>query len=184
MKRIFLTLVVVSGALLLAALALGFAIGDPHSVSPATQKSMSYHLLVSVAALIFAVLVHSVLLTYFMGTGRWMEEVGLAYNLDARWSDDNRKLKYRTVPWMVLCLVLLLLNIPFGALSVDSMNWTLPGLGAISPSRVHLVVAVLTIVVNLAVNVIEYRAIRQNGELIVEVIGEVRRIRLERGLPV
>jgi len=42
---------------------------------------------------------------------------------------------------------------------------------------------VLTIVVNLAVNVIEYRSIARNSQLIGEVMQEVRRIRLERGLP-
>ena len=62
---------------------------------------MSYHLLLSVAALIFAALVHAVLLTYFMGTSRWMEEVRLAYKLDARWIEENRRLKYRTIPPMV-----------------------------------------------------------------------------------
>jgi hypothetical protein len=183
-KRIFLTLTVVSTLLLLASLILGFEIGDPHSVTPATRKFLSYHLLVSVAALIFAALVHAVLLTYFMGTSRWMLEARQAYKFDARWNEENRQLKYRAIPVMVLCLVLLISNIPLGAVSVDRNDWKVPGLGAISPSRVHLVVAVLTLVVNLAVNVVEYRAISRNSQLIEEVVGEVRRIREARGLPV
>ena len=134
---------------------------------------LSYHLLVSVAALIFAALVHAVLLTYFMGTSRWMEEARQAYKFDARWSEENRRLKYRTIPVMAVCLLLLISNIPLGAFAVDRADWTLPGLGAVSPSRVHLVFAVLTFVVNLAVNAMEYRAIRRNGELIAEVVGEV-----------
>jgi hypothetical protein len=56
--------------------------------------------------------------------------------------------------------------------------------GAISPSRAHLVFAVLTVVVNLAVNAVEYLAISRNGQLIEDVVGEVRRIREARGLPV
>ena len=72
-------------------------------------------------------------------------------------------------PVMVLCLLLLISNIP---------------LGAVGSSSVHLLVAILTIVVNLAVNALEYAAIRRNGELIAAVASEVRRIRETLGLPV
>lgn len=184
MKRIFLTLTILSTLLLLAALVLGFEIGDPRSVSRATRRLLSYHLLESVAALIFAALVHAVLLIYFMGTSRWMDEARQAYKFDASWSDENRRLKNRTIPVMAVCMLLLILNIPLGALSVDRPDWSVPGIGAVSPSRVHLVFAVLTVVINLAVNAMEYRAIRRNGQLIVEVVSEVRRIREARGLPV
>ena len=169
MKRIFLTLTVVSTLLLVTSFVLGCEIGDIRSVSPSTRKLLSYHLLISVAALIFAALVHAVLLTYFMGTSRWIEEARQAYKFDARWSDENRRLKYRAIPVMVLCLLLLISNIP---------------LGAVGSSSVHLLVAILTIVVNLAVNALEYAAIRRNGELIAAVVSEVRRIRETLGLPV
>jgi hypothetical protein len=183
MKRIFLTLTILCTALLIGAFALGFAIVDPRSVSAATRRLLNYHLLTSVASLIFAAFLHAVLLTYFMGTSRWMEEARLAYKLDIRWSEENRRLKYRTLPLMAACLIVLGLNIPLGAMSVDRGNWTLPGGHELSPPRVHFAFAVLTIVVNLAVNVIEYRSIARNSQLIGEVMQEVRRIRLERGLP-
>jgi hypothetical protein len=183
-KHIFLTLTVVSTLLLLASFGLGLEIGDPHSLAPLTRKLLSYHLLISVAALIFAALVHAVLLTYFMGTSRWLEEARQAYKFDIRWSEENRQLKYRTIPVMAVCLLVLIANIPLGALAVDRAPWVLPGVGSVSPSHVHLVFSLLTLVVNLAVNAMEYRAIRRNGELIVDVLGEVRRIREARGLPV
>jgi hypothetical protein len=168
-KRIFLALTVVSTLLLVASFVLGCEIGDIRSVSSWTRKLLSYHLLISVAALIFAALVHAVLLTYFMGTSRWIEEARQAYKFDARWSEENRRLKYRAIPTMVLCLLLLISNIP---------------LGAVASANVHLVVAILTLVVNLAVNAMEYAAIRRNGELIAAVVIEVRRIRETLGLPV
>ncbi len=183
MKRTFLTLAVVSTLLLIAAFVMGYQIGDARSVAASTRRLMSYHLLLSVAALIFAALVHAVLLTYFMGTSRWMDEVRLAYKLDARWIEENRRLKYRTIPPMVCCLVVLILNIPLGASAVDRGNWMLPGGHELSPSTLHLAFAVLTLIVNMAVNVREYRAIDRNGELIQEVVQEVRRIRQEHGLP-
>jgi hypothetical protein len=182
MKRIFLTLAIFSTVLFLVAFALGLEIGDPRSVSAATRRLMSYHVLLSVGALIFAALVHAVMLTYFMGTSRWMEEVRLAYKLDTRWSLQNRSLKYRVIPIMVACLVLLIANLPLGAFSVDRGDWMLAGY-ELSPSRVHLLFTILTIVANLAANALEYKAIERNGPLIGEVVQEVRRIRLEQGLP-
>jgi hypothetical protein len=168
-KRIFLTLTVVSTVLLMAAFVIGCEIGDLKNVSALTRKLLSYHILVSVAALIFAALVHAVLLTYFMGTSRWIEEARQAYKFDSRWSEENRRLKYRAIPVMVVCLLLLIGNIP---------------LGALAPPSVHLVFSILTIVINVAVNVMEYDAIRRNGELIDAVVGEVRRIRQALGLPI
>jgi hypothetical protein len=118
-----------------------------------------------------------------MGTSRWLEECRLAYKLDSHWNDENRRLKYQTIPVMAACLIVLILNIPLGAISVDRANWALPGGAELSPARVHLWFSILTIAVNLAVNALEYRAIRRNGELIAEVVQEVRRIRHEHGLP-
>jgi hypothetical protein len=84
---------------------------------------------------------------------------------------------------MAVCLVVLIVNIPLGAIAVDRGNWTLPGGHEFSPSTVHFLFAILTIVVNLAVNAIEYKAIERNSELIAGVVQEVRRIRQEHGLP-
>lgn len=184
MKRIFLTLAVLGTLLLLASLLQGFEIGDLRKPTPAARKLLSYHLLVSVAALIFAALVHAVHLIYFMGTSRWMDETRQAYQFDSRYGEENRRLKYRTIPVMAVCLLLLIANIPFGALAVDQTNWQVPGLGAVSTTRVHLVFALVTMVVNVAVNAMEYGAIGRNSELIAGVLEEVRRIREARGLPV
>jgi len=178
-NRIFLTLALFATLLLVAALVLGLNIGDPRSVAESTRSTLSYHLLTAVAALIFAALVHAVLLTYFMGTGRWIEETSRAYKLDPRWHNENRRLKNRTIPAMAACLVVLILNVPLGALAVDSGDWNLPGVGAISPTRTHFLFALVTIAVNIVVNAIEYREIKRNGELIAEIVAEVRRIRGE-----
>jgi hypothetical protein len=183
-SRIFTTLASLATLILVAALILGFLIGDPRDVSEATRKAMSLHVLTSVAALIFGVLVHAVLLTYFMGTSRWMEEVRLAYQLDTRYSLENRRLKYRTIPPMVLAVIVLIFTIPSGALSVDAGNWTLFGVLTMSPAAAHRTYSLFAIVFNAAVNVIEYRAVRRNGELVASVLEDVRRIRVAQGRPV
>ena len=184
MKRIFLTLALVSIGLLVAAFTLGWIAGDPRSADESVQRSMSLHRLVSLAALIFAAFVHAIMLTYFMGTGRWLEETALAYRLGDRWSVANRALKYRTLPSMVLCLLLLIATGACGAAIDPAGSLGFRGWGAISGATIHFLLGVTTVFVNGLVHGIEYQSIGRNSVLIDSVMEEVRRIRLEKGLPV
>ncbi|MDB4638213.1 hypothetical protein OAF24_04875, partial [bacterium] len=76
MSRIFSSLCVVSTILLIVALVLGLNIDDAKELS--SRGAVSNHMLMALAALVFALLVHAILLTYFMGTGRWLEETSNA----------------------------------------------------------------------------------------------------------
>ena len=100
MKRIFTTLAILSTAGLATAFGYGLAIGD----AKALDSGVDLHFGLAMIALILAALVHAIVLTYFMGTGRWMEETTKAYHLDDRWRGESNALKYRTVPAMVVCL--------------------------------------------------------------------------------
>ncbi|MFM7867460.1 MAG: hypothetical protein ACKPHU_24870, partial [Planctomycetaceae bacterium] len=53
-----------------------------------------------------------------------------------------------------------------------------------SDSLLHFSMAIATWCVNLLVNVTQYFRIAGNSAIVEAVLGEVRRIRLERGLPV
>src|ERR1700690_3195758 len=72
MVRIFLPLAALSICSLVFAMILGLTIDDPKVL--AAQAGVQYHFLAALAALVFATLVHAIVLTYFMGTGRWIEE--------------------------------------------------------------------------------------------------------------
>ena len=52
-------------------------------------------------ASLLAIMVHAVALTYFMGTGRWIEETCTAYKLGEEGRTANVRLKYRIIPGMV-----------------------------------------------------------------------------------
>ena len=103
--------------LLAAAFLLGLLIGDPRVADVQVQAEVSAHFLTAVGALVFAALVHAIVLTYFMGTGRWIEETGNSYPLPAGLREDCRRLKYRVIPSMAACLVLLILAGATGAAS-------------------------------------------------------------------
>ena len=181
MVRIFVTLGAVSTVLLVVAFALGLSIGDGNSGDVTVQSGNThYHVLTALFGLIVAFLVHAIVLTYFVGTGRWVEETSNAYKLPEGWKQQGRTLKYRTLPSMVVALLLLILAGVFGAAAdVGFTGWL-----GLSAATIHLLVVVVALIVNLLVNIQEFHAIHHNGQLIDGVMQEVRRIRQARGLPV
>jgi hypothetical protein len=183
-QRIFLSLAVFSTLLFIAAFVLGLAIdADQHAPTQTAWAGLRNHSLTALAALIFGALVHAIVLTYFMGTGRWIEETSHAYRLPEAWMGESRSLKYRTIPAMVVSLVLLILTGASGAAvdpgsSVDFRGW-----GPLSATMIHFLLSATTLGINVLVNIWEYLAIQRNHVLIQKVLQEVRRMREERGLP-
>ncbi len=101
MKRIFLTLAVLANITLLIAFMLGWQVGDPMKLNgrdPDVNRRIGTHLLVGLGALTSATMVHALLFTYFMGTGRWIEETSQAYSLPIEWYRQNQRIKYGILP--------------------------------------------------------------------------------------
>ncbi|MSR59871.1 MAG: hypothetical protein EXS05_19905 [Planctomycetaceae bacterium] len=184
MTRFFSTLAIVSTFALLATFWLGWQIDDASSGDRVALGRVTMHLLTAVAALLFAVFVHAIVLTYFMGTGRWLEETCAAYSLGNGWQARSRNLKWRMYPVMILSLVLLIATGAFGGAADPASALGFKGIGPLTAAQVHQSVAVLTMLLNAAVNVLEFQALRKNAAVINDVLAEVRRIRLERGLAV
>ncbi len=184
MTRIFITLATCSTIVLGTAFWLGWGIGDASLRDAAVQSRVAVHFLTGVAALVFAVLVHALVITYFMGTGRWLEETCTAYRLGDSWQVRSRTLKWRLYPAMVGSLLLLILTGAFGGAADPASAVGFKGIGSLTAAQVHLSVSIVTLVINAAVNVFEYMALRGNGLLVHDVLAEVRRIRVERGLDV
>jgi hypothetical protein len=184
MTRIFLTLAICSTGTLLAAVWLGLEVGDASVRATAVQSRVAVHFLTGVAAIVFAVLVHAVVVTYFMGTGRWLEETCNAYRLGPAWQTGSKQLKWRLYPAMVTSLLLLIVTGASGGAADPASAVGFKGWGSLSAAQVHLAVAGLALAINAAVNIAEYVALSRNGRLVNEVLQEVRRIRSERGLEV
>ncbi len=184
MSRIFLSLAVFSTILLVVVFTFGLTIGDPKATDEITRALMQWHFRTALAGLVFACLVHAVMLTYFMGTGRWIEDTSKAYRLSDRWGQQSRSLKNRTFPAMIVAVLLLVVAGAFGAAvdpgsSVDFRGWF-----GLSPNSIHLLIASIALAVNFLVNIREFQSIDRNGQLIEQVLQEVRHIREEHGLPV
>jgi len=184
MKRIFLTLAVISTVILFTALVLGLNIRPALSQNrDAAASAIDSHMGMALFALIAAAMVHSIVLTYFMGTGRWMEETSRAYHLQETWKAESKSLKYRMIAGMTFCLVLLIFTGALGMATGTRAFKGFPDYG-ISAGTVHFTSAALAITLNLIVNVQQYLAISRNSQLVDSIMSEVRRIRTEKGLPV
>lgn len=163
---------------------LGLMIDDPKARTDAAQAGVQYHFLAALAALVFATLVHAIVLTYFMGTGRWIEETSNTYRLDPQLHAESARIKYRTIGMMVICFVFLVFTGALGAAADPASPMQSQGFGGISAARCHLIVALTTMAANLFVNWLEFRALEKNGEIVDQVLAQVRRIRIEKGLAV
>ena len=184
MTRIFSSLATVCLVALCASFWLGWSIGDARVNDPAIQSKVTMHLLFAVGSLVFAVLVHALVLTYFMGTGRWLEETCNAYRLGGGWQAESKGMKFRMYPALTLCLVLLITTGGYGAAADPASAMGFQGYGPFTARQVHLGIAFATIVINTVVSVFEFLALRRNGKIVDDVLGRVRQIRLDRGLPV
>lgn len=179
MSRIFLTLASIANGALLITLILGWRIVDPASLEPGARNAVTLHMLTALGAALLVLLVHAVALTYFMGTGRWLEETCTAYSLGPEARAANISLKYRVIPGMVLCMLLIVFTGAFGAMADPAANTHRP-----SAAHVHFGLAVTTMLANLLVSWIEQRAIVRNGRLVDAVVERVNAMRRERGLDV
>jgi hypothetical protein len=118
--------------------------------------------------------VHCIIFTYFLGTGRWVKEVGLAYRLpDDPWPLLTRQLKRGTFPVALAAMLTTIAAAASGA-GLQLKQW---------PWQAHAALALASLVVNLWAFRIEYQNVRRNTDAISQVLQEVERIRAERGLP-
>jgi len=103
MHRIFLRLAVADGTLLIAIFVLGlFASAEPRGPGHPPAVWHGTHVLLGVFAVMFTLLTHSVVYTYFLGTNKWVKEVVHVYRMP-EWvevqSKRNKKKAFRFEFW-------------------------------------------------------------------------------------
>ena len=187
MKRIFLTLAVLANLALLFAFVLGWQVGDPMQLGgrdTVVNSRIGTHILAGLAALTGATMVHALLFTYFMGTGRWIEETSQAYSLSGEWHRQNQKTKYSILPGICISFLMLVATGALGAIADPATALSLEKSLGINDSTVHFAAALSAWIVNVIVNLTQFIAIARNSAIVEGVLAEVRRIRVEKGLPV
>ena len=179
MTRIFTTLALLSLGLFLAAVVLGLSIGDLYDNPDAdVLRIRGVHMLTGTAAALAVVFVHSIVVTYFVGTSRWCKEVTETYRLDPAPLVRSNQLKRRTFPWSVLGMLTVVV---VGALGAASD----PGTGrpdTASMANVHLAAAFAGLALVGWTYLRAWSNILDNQAVIQKILDDVQQIRQERGL--
>jgi hypothetical protein len=160
MHRIFLGLAVTNGSLLVASYVVGLiSIGEPRGPGMADPWHL-VHFLLGLFTLLTTLLVHSIVYTYFLGTGKWVKEVVRVYKMP-EWVEaqakKNKKKAFRFEFWSMAL--------------ISIAAW----LGAASDSRQgfnatwHLAAASVALAFNLGAFAVEYVVIVAQARLLLEV---------------
>lgn len=177
MTRILIGLAGLNTLILLFTFGIGLASEGRANVTPdvaltAAQQHFTLHLVGGLSAALLTLLLHSLVFTYFIGTGRWVHEVVKAYGLPGSMWDRTRALKIQALPYVLGGIFLVFLAATMGAATdVGSLD-----------RNYHLVAASLAVLFNAWSYLREYQVVAANGEIISEIMDNVNRMRRERGL--
>ena len=172
MTRILARFSILNFCGLLAALVVGIVsklTDDPHS---------PLHFYLGLFSVLGTLAVHCLIFIYFLGTGRWVKEVAIAYGIpDRPLPKLTREMKRRTFPVALAAMLVSIAAAATGAgagVALGEGRWPWP---------YHALLAAATLLVNAWAFVVEYRNVGINAGIIDDVMREVDRIRAERGLP-
>ena len=140
----------------------------------ADDPTYMLHMFLGLTATTTTLFLHSLVFIYFLGTGRWVKEVAIAYAIpDQPLPKLTRDLKRRAFPAALFAMLVPIAASAAGG-GAATMGWPWPW---------HASLAVVTLAVNVWAFAVEYRCVRTNAGVIDDVMREVERIRAERGLP-
>lgn len=169
-------------ALMAATAGLGLWIGDLHDATdPAVLRWGTVHRLSGMFAALVVLLVNSISVTYFIGTGRWCREVVEAYGLPSELVDRSRRLKRGAFPFAVAGMLAVVGIVALGGAADPGGGLTGPG-GSRDWVTWHLVGGIGLAAVIAWCFQAQLPAIRRQHDLIDEVMVGVRRERAARGL--
>ncbi len=169
----FLLFASVNGFLLVASYVLGWV----SRLQDGAHRELSVyitHFAVGLLTALLTLLVHSIIFTYFLGTGRWVKEVGIAYKLpDQLLPKQTRELKRRVFPPALFAMLIVIAAAAAGqGAQMGMWHWS-----------IHMTVATLTLLINGWAYRVEYRCLAENAVILESVMREVERIRAKEGLP-
>jgi hypothetical protein len=174
MSRILARLAAFNFLVLLLAFAVGWLSRWRGSLLNLNEPTYPIHFYLGLIGVLVTLGTHCLIFIYFLGTGRWVKEVALAYRLpDAPLPRLTRDLKRRTFPLALAAMLVAIATAAAGA-AAQLQKW---------PWGIHAGLAATALLVNLWAFVIEHRNVSINAGIIDEVMREVDRIRAEHGLP-
>src|SRR5262249_13184968 len=174
MPRIFGTLAALNFLALTATYLVGWLSRARTAVLHPDDPTYWVHFHLGLYTALLTLFVHSLIFVYFLGTGRWVKEVALAYDLpDAPYPKLTRELKRKSFPPALFAMLIVIFTAAAGA-GAQLQVW---------PWGVHATAATLALAINLLAYRVEYRCLCVNVVALDEVTAEIDRVRAGRGLP-
>ena len=174
MTRILARFSILNFCGLLAAFVVGLISKLTGAPANPTSELPLYHFYLGLFSVLGTLAVHCLVFIYFLGTGRWVKEVAIAYSLpDQPLPKLTRELKRRTFPVALLAMLVPIAAAATGT-AASRHEW---------PWQYHAAFAAATLLVNGWAFLVEYRNVAINAGIIDDVMREVERICAERGLP-
>jgi len=181
MDRVFSRAALFAVALMAATAGLGLWLGDLHGqTAPAVLRWGTVHRLSGVLAALMVVLVNSMAVTYFIGTGRWCREVVETYELTASYIERSRRLKRSAFPFAMVSMLAVVTIVALGGAAdpasgrPGTQQWVTP----------HLLGGLGLVAAIAWCFQAQLPQIRLQQELIEDVMADVRESRRSRGLDV
>ena len=185
MNRIFFAFALFALGFLLTAMFIGLNIGElTPEASESVRRWATMHRLSGIAASLVVVLVNSIVVTYFIGTSRWCREVVETYHLDAQLLRRSTSLKRRTFPIATFSMLAVVGIVALGGAADPAAALQLKPLGGMTWSSLHFYGALLGTALIAYSFMMEWVNIQAHRDVIAEILAEVRRIRIEKGLDV
>jgi hypothetical protein len=181
MEKMFSWVAIFAVSLMVATAGLGLWLGDLHGqTDPAILRWGTVHRLSGVLAALVVVLVNSMSVTYFIGTGRWCREVVETYGLSPTFITQSKQIKRRSFPFALFGMLSVVAIVALGGAAdpaagrQGSADWVTP----------HLVGGLGLAAVIAACFAAQRTRIQEQQQLIEAVMADVREVRSSRGLEV
>jgi hypothetical protein len=174
MSQILIRLAAITMLTLLTTFVVGLVSFLRGSAANPTDPTYMLHFGLGLFSVLLALAVHCLIFIYFLGTGRWVKEVAIAYRLpDEPLPKLTRELKRSTFPPALFAMLVPIAAAAAGT-AAQRHEWPWP---------VHASLAVATLLVNGWAFAVEIKNVGINAGIIQDVMREVDRLRALAGLP-
>ncbi len=183
MNRYFVVLLLLLLVLFAVTIVLGLRLPEERQALALEQRAqVRLHLLLGIFTAVLGMLVHGIVITYFVGTSRWCREVTETYALDPECNQQSQRLKRHTFPITLLAMLSLVGLVALGAAADPTSQVSPEAFAGLQWSDLHLGAAFLVLAIQLAAAYVQWTNIVRNQQVIRRLVEQVQAIRRAKGL--